>query len=57
MKSIKCICGNRCDFDDKLIYQDKDLIAGVKQSEKELNAGKGITFSSAEEMEKYFEGL
>jgi Arc/MetJ-type ribon-helix-helix transcriptional regulator len=54
---LRGINPGRCDFDDSLIYEDKDLIAGVKQSEKEFKAGKGITFNSTEEMEKYFEAL
>ncbi len=45
------------DFDERVIYNDKELIAGVMQSSKELKAGKGRKFSSEAEMDKYFEEL
>ena len=45
------------DFDEKVIYGDKELIVGVKQSVKEAKAGKGKILKSDKEMDKYFEAL
>ena len=45
------------DFDERVIYRDKELIAGVKQSMKEARAGKGKILKSDKEMDKYFEVL
>ena len=45
------------DFDDRMIYDDKELIAGVKQSMKEARAGKGKVFKTKEEMHKYLKEL
>ena len=45
------------DFDERSIYGDKRLIAGVKQSMKEAKAGKGRILKSDKEMDKYFEDL
>lgn len=45
------------DFDERFIYSDKKLIAGVKQSIKESRAGKGRILKSVQEMDKYFEAL
>ncbi|MFT4304469.1 MAG: ribbon-helix-helix domain-containing protein [Candidatus Woesearchaeota archaeon] len=45
------------EFDDKLIYNDKNLIKGVKQSVSESKLGKGIILKSNKEMDKYFEEL
>lgn len=45
------------DFDERFIYSDKNLIAGVKQSMKEAKAGKGKVLKSEKEMDKYFEEL
>lgn len=45
------------DFDDRLIYNDKELIAGVKQSMEEAKAGKGKILKSDKEIDKYFEDL
>jgi len=45
------------DFDERFVYSDKKLIAGVKQSMKEAKAGKGRILKSDKEMNKYFEEL
>ena len=45
------------DFGERLIYSDKDLIAGVKQSMKEAKAGKGKILKSNKEMDEYFGAL
>ncbi len=45
------------DIDERLIYKDKELIAGVKQSVKEAQAGKGNVVKSEKEMDDYFESL
>lgn len=44
------------DFDEKIIYGDKELIAGVKQSMMESRAGKRRVVK-AKEIDKYFEAL
>ncbi len=45
------------DFDERAIYSDEELVAGVKQSIKEAKAGKGRVLKSDKEMDKYFEAL
>lgn len=45
------------DFDERMIYQDKKLIAGVKQSVKEAKAGKGKTLKSDKDIDEYFNAL
>lgn len=45
------------EFDEELILNDKELIAGVKQSMKEARAGKGVVFKSSREMSKYLKKL
>ena len=40
-----------------MVYSDKELIAGVKQSIKESRAGKGRIIKSDKEMDEYFEAL
>lgn len=44
-------------FDERAIYKDKELVAGVKQSMEEAKAGKGKVLKSDKEMDKYFEAL
>lgn len=44
------------DFDEKVIYGDKELIAGVKQSMMESHAGKG-RIVKAKDVDKYFEAI
>lgn len=45
------------DFDDKMIYNDKELIAGVKQSRKEVRNGQGKIIKTKKAMDKYLEDL
>ncbi len=45
------------DFDQRFIYNDKELVIGVKQSMKEAKAGKGRIVKSDKEMDRYFESL
>lgn len=45
------------DFDESLIYSDKELISGVQQSMKEAKAGQGKILKSDKEMDKYLEAL
>ena len=45
------------DFDNHLIYSDKYLIAGVKQSMKEAREGKGKLLKSEKEIDVYFDSL
>lgn len=45
------------EFDERVIYSDKKLIAGVRQSIKEAKAGKGKVLKSDKEMNDYFEAL
>ena len=45
------------DFNERVIYSDKELIAGVEQSMKEAKSGKGKVLKSDKEMDKYFEEL
>ena len=44
------------DFDEKIIYSDKELIAGVKQSMMESHVGKR-RIVKAKDIDKYFEAL
>lgn len=45
------------DFEESMIYSDKKLISGVKQSVKEAKSGKGKIIRSDKEMDKYLEEL
>ena len=45
------------DLDEKYVYNDKKLIAGVKKSEEQIRQGKGIRFKNVKEMRKYLEEL
>jgi len=45
------------EFDERIIYSDKELITGVKQSIKEARTGKGKILKSDKEIDKYFEDL
>jgi len=45
------------DFNERAIYNDKELIAGVQQSMGEARAGKGKILKSDKEMDEYFEAL
>jgi len=45
------------EFDERAIYKDKELIAGVKQSMEEAKSGKGKILKSHKDMDKYFEAL
>ena len=45
------------DFNERAIYSDKELIAGVKQSIEEAKAGKGRILKSDKEIDEYFEAL
>ena len=45
------------DFDERMIYDDKELISGVQQSMKEAKAKKGKILKSEKEIDKYFEAL
>jgi Arc/MetJ-type ribon-helix-helix transcriptional regulator len=45
------------DLDEKLIYNDKKLIAEVLESHEDIKKGKGKTFKNTTEMKKYFERL
>lgn len=45
------------EFDERVIYSDKELIEGVQQSRKEAQSGKGIRLKSEKEMDAYFEAL
>lgn len=45
------------DFDERFIYNDKELIAGVTQSMGEAKAGKGRVLTSKKELDEYFEAL
>ena len=44
------------DFDEKVIYGDKELIAGAKQSMMESRSGKG-RIVKAKDVDKYFEAI
>lgn len=44
------------DFDEKVIYGDKDLIVGVKQSMAESLVGKG-RIVRAKDVDNYFEAI
>ena len=45
------------EFDENIIYSDKELVEGVKQSMKEAKSGKGKVLKSEKEMDKYLERL
>ncbi|GEM_PF-914679 len=45
------------DFNERIIYSDKELIIGVQQSRKEAQAGKGKILKSDKELDKYLEVL
>lgn len=45
------------DFDDRLLYEDEELVKGVKESAKEAKAGKGKILKTEKEMDEYFEAL
>ena len=45
------------DIDERMIYTDKELIQGVKQSFKEAKSGKGKILKSNKELDEYFEAL
>jgi hypothetical protein len=45
------------EFDERVIYQDKELMAGVQESMKEARAGKGRILKDDKELDKYFEAL
>lgn len=45
------------DFDERYIYNDNELIKGVKQSIVEARTGKGRIIKSDKEMDEYFEAL
>ena len=45
------------DFDERYIYNDKELIQGVKQSKIKAKTGKGKVLKSDKEMDEYFEAL
>tara|TARA_Y100000310_G_C20538438_1_gene742035 strand:+ start:416 stop:703 length:288 start_codon:yes stop_codon:yes gene_type:complete len=45
------------DFHERAIYNDQELVAGVQQSRKEAEAGKGKVLKSDKEMDEYFEAL
>lgn len=45
------------EFYERAIYEDKELVAGVKQSMIEAKSGKGKVLKSDKDMDKYFEDL
>ncbi|MBU1201357.1 MAG: hypothetical protein KJ583_04875 [Nanoarchaeota archaeon] len=45
------------DFDENNIYNDKELVLGVKESMKEAENKKGKILKSDKEMDEYFEAL
>ena len=45
------------DFDERVIYSDKELVKGVKQSLKEAKAGKGKVLKSDAEIDRYLKRL
>lgn len=45
------------EFDERAIYEDKELIAGVKQSIAEAKSGKGKILKSDKDIDKYLEDL
>ena len=45
------------DFDERVIYSDKELIKGVKRSVKQAKAGKGKVLKSEKDMDEYLEAL
>ena len=44
------------DFDEKTIYEDKELLAGVRQSKMESASGKGRIVKS-KDLDKYLEAI
>lgn len=53
-KELHAVSG---DFDDRLLYEDEELIKGVKESTKEAKAGKGKILKTEKEMDEYFKKL
>lgn len=45
------------DFDEHVIYSDKKLVAGVKQSMEESRAGKGKTLRTDKDIDRYLEAV
>ena len=45
------------DFNERVIYSDQKLVAGVQRSMKEAKVGKGKVLKSDKEMDEYFEAL
>ena len=45
------------DFDERVLYTDDALIAGVKQSQLEAQKRKGKILKSDQEMDEYFKEL
>ena len=45
------------DFDDRLLYEDEELIKSVKKSTKEAKAGKGKILKTEKEMDEYIKKL
>ena len=45
------------DFDERNIYRDDKLIAGVKESISESKSGEGKILKNEKEMDEYFEKL
>ena len=45
------------DFDEQMIYNGKELIAGVQQSMNEAKAGKGKILKSDKEIDNYLKAL
>jgi len=45
------------EFDERMIYNDEELVSGVQQSMKEAKSGKGKVLKSDKEMDEYFEAL
>ena len=53
-KGLQAVIHN---FDEKMIYSDKELISGVQQSMHEARSGKGKILKSDKEIDKYLEEL
>lgn len=47
----------RKNFDERVLYNDKRLIAGIKQSVKEAKSGKGRVLKSDKDVDKYLKEL
>lgn len=45
------------DFDESILYEDKELIEGVNKSREEAKKGKGKLLKSEKDVDKYFEEL